>query len=293
MVANADCYLIPPLVWCSVPVAAGLARLLRGPVALAAALLALLANAAVNFHACDRSGFDAGDGWSKDLDASAPQRSVILLKSWDQRMLATFYRDRGFRTDLVVLPYDVKGTNHECARFAYPEFTAALQPEYDAWLAQVAAVDPDYVFTDYPVSSKAQADALAALWRKLFLVAVAEGRTVLMDFAATDFLVRSDAVKPEQVQPCGILFALGQKPAPPPLRASGRWWEQPFLLHDLCAAVVLRDYQHVAERSASYWKFHGDQARQQQTAAVVERIRRIADAYRADKPFLGWKDSAR
>jgi hypothetical protein len=64
-------------------------------------------------------------------------------------------------------------------------------------------------------------------------------------------------------------------------------------MHDLCAAVVLRDYQHVAERSVNYWKFHGDQARQQQTAAVAERIRRIADAYRADKPLLGWKDSGR
>src|SRR5204862_340388 len=86
----------------SLAVGLGLVRLVRGPVAVAAALLALLANAAINWSACDRSGFDAGNGWIQDLDASAPQRSVILFKSWDQRMLATYYRDRGFRTDLVV-----------------------------------------------------------------------------------------------------------------------------------------------------------------------------------------------
>ena len=53
------------------------------------------------------------------------------------------------RPDLVILHSNVKGTNHECARLAYPDFLRELQPEYDAFLATIAAVDPDYVFTDY------------------------------------------------------------------------------------------------------------------------------------------------
>lgn len=289
MVANTDCYLIPALLCCSLLVAIGLARWWRERPTLLLGLAAVLAGAGWNFHACDRSGYDAGDAWIQDLDASAPPRSVILFTNWDQQILAAFYRDcRNFRPDLIVLSYDVKWTNHECARLAHPAFVAALQPEYDAFLEAVAAVDPDYVFTDFAVQSQALANAHAKLVHKVFQVAASEGRSVLMDRATRNYLGKSQVVKADQVHPCGILFALGRQRDPPPFRMSGRWWQQPFLMYDLCAAAVLRDYQDNARQITAYWKAHGDAARERQAAEVSARVNDVAEAYRAGKTFLGW-----
>jgi hypothetical protein len=126
--------------------------------------------------------------------------------------------------------------------------------------------------------------------RKLFQVAAAQHRAVLMDLPTVALWKKAGVVKDDQVHPCGVLFSLGRQPDPPPFPASGTWWDQPFLMHDLCAAAVLRDYQVAAQQVAAYWHAHGDAARAAQTGAVAERIRKIADAYRADKPFLGWRD---
>jgi hypothetical protein len=38
---------------------------------------------------------------------------------------------------------------------------------------------------------------------------------------------------------------------------------------------------------------NGDTGHQQQPAAVAEWIRKVAWTYRADKPFLGWKERGR
>ncbi|MBM4063148.1 MAG: DUF2723 domain-containing protein, partial [Planctomycetes bacterium] len=200
MVANTDSYLIPGLVALALPIAPGLLPLLRsrfgvGVLALALALpiapgllpllrsrfgvgvlaLALAGLVLVNLPAANRATFDAGDAWFADFEHSAPKDSVVLLTRWEYRALARFYRAQGRRPDLVLLASDVKGMNRDCVGVAHPDFAAALQPEYGGYLDAIAAVDPDFVYTDYyTLGTKALAEGYAALLRKVRAVAQAQ-----------------------------------------------------------------------------------------------------------------------
>lgn len=295
-VANADSYLIPGFVLLTVPVAVGLEALLAAPrhrLAFAATAAAALLSLLLNWRACDRAGYDAGDALLADLDASAPPRSLLLLTNWDVRILASYHRhQRGWRPDLVVLPSDLKGTNHRATELRQPELFALLQPEYGAWLDAIAAVDPDHVFTDYyQISTRALAEAHAALVAKVIRVAADQGRRVLLDRATLAFFLQGGLLRSEQVHPCGILFAVGKVADAPPFRLGGRWWQHPFLQGDLCAAAVLRDLDRTAEQVLGYLRFHGQGERAATLAPLQQEIRAMAARFAADKPFLGWRRS--
>lgn len=292
-VANLDSYLIPALLALSLPLSLGCAHLLRGRWHFVVALLLVVASVALNWRACDRRGYGPGEAVLADLAASAPQRAVLVLSNWDQRMLAMLGQDQqGWRPDVLLVPSDGKGTNRQCLEAAQPDLVAALQPEYDAWLDTVAAIDPDYVFTDwYQVTSKEQHEAYQAFARKLLNVARAQGRPVVVDRATLAFWLKGEVVTAGWAHPSGMLFAIGEPtPEPLPFPVTGDWLEHPFLPGDLCAAAVLRDYQQVARQMLGYWKFRGDRARQAALETQVRRIDAAAARFRTGKGFLGWKD---
>lgn len=289
-VANADSYLIPGLVATSLIVAIGLLPLLRRWHALPLAAAALLAQALFDLPACNRAGFDAGDAWIADFTASAPPRSVVLLTRWESRTLYRLYRETAdCRRDLVVVTSDVKGTNADCPAFAYPGFIAALQPEYRAYLDAIAAVDPDFVYSDYfRLDNRRLVDSYIAMLRKVVAVAQQQQRPLLFDAATAGFLLQHQVLRQSDVHPCGILLSLGAQPDAPAPQLSGRWWTTPFVLYDLCSAAVLRDYEQVVSQVASYYRVTHD-PRQPAVEALRQRLAAVTAFYAADKPFLGWK----
>lgn len=294
-VANADCYLLPALTALPPLVALGLAGLFARRFRLAAglAVLAVAAVFAVDLAPCDRSAYDAGAAWNTDFERSAPDRAIVVLQRWDHRVLAHHYRAEGRRPDLVLLASDVKGTDCDNVKRAFPAFAQSLEPEYGAYLAAIAAVDPDLVHTDhYRLDGKALVDTYTALLHKVRAVAAAEHRPLLFDRAAVAFLLENKLLRADEVFPSGILFSLGKLPDAPAPTLSGSWWTSPFVLQDLCAAAVLRDYEQVLAQDAKFYAFTGDPKRAG-TEALLARLRERTSAYAADKPFLGWKDPSR
>lgn len=289
-VANLDCYLLPSLVALALPVAFGLLPLLRWRWSPLLVALALVGMGLLDLPACNRRGFDAGDAWIGDFDRSAPQRSVVLLTRWEYRTLYRLYREQhGLRPDLVVLASDVKDTNKDLAPQHYPEFVAALQPEYQAYLDAIAAVDPDFVYSDYyRLDRESLARTYSALLQKVIAVAQREGRPLLMDLATRDFLLKGKLMQQAQVLPCGILWSIGPVADAPAPSMSGSWWHTPFLDADLCSAAVLRDYQHTLQQVAAYFEFRHD-PRRDEVARLERQLREVAAEYADDKPFLGWK----
>ncbi|GAB4142474.1 MAG: hypothetical protein Fur0037_09680 [Planctomycetota bacterium] len=289
-VANMDSYLIAGMLQGCVLVGCGLASLLafRGATSVLVALLAWQGFLA--FPASDRSGFDAADSWIADFDRSAPQRAVVLLSRWEYRTIYEFYRsERGFRPDLVVLSSDIKGTNKDCVGFAYPEFAEALEPEYGAYLARIAEVDPDLVYTDhYKVSRGPMLEAFRALQRKVFEVAARERRPVLLDRVTTAFFLQAGILKQDEIGVFGILFSRGRLPGSPAPAMSGSWWRQRFLAHELCSAQVLDDYYQMITQTAGYYR-HIEDPRAEQVGRLAEEVGEAARRYFEKLSFFGWK----
>ena len=295
MVANMDSYLLPAFALLALPVAAGVAPLLARRGARWVVLAALAAHAAWNLPACDRSDYDCGDALVADLDRSAPQGSVLLLAGWELRMLHRLYRDtKGFRPDLTVLAADVKGTSAASAEVAEPEFLARIRGPFDAYLAALAAQDPDLVHTDwFTLATEAQTNAYRSLVLAVLQAAREQQRPVLADRGAVAFLLQLKVVPDSQVFPCGNLFSVGPVAGAPPFLRSGTWWDQPVLHHDLCAAAVLRDADRTAEQTLRWYGAFGRGAEQAALRPVQQDIARTADQYRSDKTFLGWRERDR
>ena len=292
MVANMDSYLLPAFVLLALPVAAGLACVLPHRLARWLLPLALAAHAAWNLPACNRSHYDCGDALAAEIDHSAPPNSVLLLAGWEARMLYRLYRDtRGFRPDLTVLAADVKGTNAACIEVAEPGFLARIRGPYEAYLATLAAQDPGFVHTDwFTLSNDAQTRAYRAMVGAVIQAAREQGRPVLADRGAVAFLLQVQVVGNADVLPCGNLFSIGPVAGAPPFRRAGTWWQQPILLHDLCAAAVLRDQERTAEQVLRFFRAVQRNPDAEQLQPIHGAIVRDAKAYRADKPFLGWRE---
>lgn len=292
MVANMDSYLLPAFALLALPVAAGLALAMRHRLVRWVLPLVLAAHAAWNLPACDRSHYDCGDAMVADLDHSAPPNSVLLLQGWEARMLYRLYRDtRNFRPDLTVLAADVKGTNAACVEVAEPAFLARIRGPYEAYLATLAAQDPDLVHSDwFTLATDAQAQAYRMLARAVIQAAREQGRAVLADRGAVAFLLQLQVVTDAEVLPCGNLFSIGPVAGAPAFRRSGTWWQQPILLHDPCAAAVLRDQERTAEQVLRFLRATGRTAEAAQLQQLHGAILRDAKAFRADKPFLGWRE---
>lgn len=282
-IPNMDAALLPALGVLSLVVACGMPALLRRRGGAWFALVAVLAQAALNFAAADRRGYEIGAAVLADLSASAPERSVVLITNWDVRMIAELHRDfRGFRPDLAILHSSLKGTNAACLPLANPGIHAAVRAEYDAFLAALAAIDPDLPFTDhYDLRPPAVASAYAAMIAKLLAVAAAEGRPVLIDRQTAALWLGMRLVRGEDVHPCGNLLSIGRLAEPRPFPRTHGWLDHPFLRHDLCALAVLDDQRIAAREHVRYYEHRADPRTRDQDAELLLAARRAHEALAA------------
>ncbi len=284
---NMDSPLVPALAGAGAFVAAGLGSRRWPARAVGAAAVGLLAvSAALNFPAADRRGYAAGEALLADLDASAPPDAVVLLTSWELQTLARLgIEQRGFRPDLIVLPGSVKGTNAPLLARHYPEFHAAVRTDYDAFLAAIAAVDPDYVHTDwFHFTDRAVWDAYVRLLQRVFETARTQRRPVLMDRQTLAFLLDAKVVRHDEIHPCGMLFSRGELAAPRAFPPSPGWLDHPFLVYDLCAYGALLDYRTIAGQTAAYWQRRGRTELAAAAAGAQRRIEAAWELYRRGVP---------
>lgn len=283
---NMDAGLLPALAGLSVLVAVG-AHALGGRRLMLVAFVGSSLQLTLNGSACNRRGYEAGDAVLRDLDASAPARSVVLLTSWELQTLGRLaIEERGYRPDLILLPSSLKGTHRDLLERHYPELHARVRDEYEGWLAAIATVDPDYVYTDYfTISSERESDAYRAMIRKVLAVAAAESRPVLCDRGTVAFLLRAKVVDDGAVSPCGMLFSIGRRPPdPPPFPLTPGWLGHPFLRHDLCAYAMLHDYRTAARQIAGYLRHTRQAVLAEAAEAAARRLDAVWAEYVEGKP---------
>lgn len=282
---NMDAGLLPALGVGGLLMALGCARI-GGRRLLLLATLGFAAQFALNAEACNRRGYGAGDAVLADLDASAPANAIVLLSSWELQTISLLARKTDdWRPDLVVLSSNLKGTHRDLLARHHPEFHAAVVGQYEAFLAAVAAVDPDYVYTDYAtLSTPALQQSYANLLQRVLDVARRDGRALLCDRQTVKFLLELKLVSQAQIAPCGMLFALGGATGPRPFPLAPGWLDHPFLMHDLCAIGVLHDYRTTSRQMLGYYQHHGNRELAAAAAAASRTLDATWNDYIAGKP---------
>ena len=283
---NMDAALLPALAALGVFTALGLARF-GGRLLPLAIAIGLAAQVALNLPACNRRGYSAGDAILADLDASAPERSILLLTSWEMQTIALLARaEHNWRPDLALLSSSLKGTHKDLFARRQPALHAAVREEYEAFLAAIAAVDPNYVYTDYfTLSTAALRRTYAAMLQRVFAVAREESRPVLCDRATARFLLETEIVDQAQLTACGNLFAIDSRVEPRPFALAEGWLSHPFLQHDLCAIGALHDYRATAKQMAAYWKYRGNREMADAAERASNRLEAAWNDYIAGKPI--------
>ncbi len=284
-VPNMDAAVLPLLLLATPLLAVGAAQVRRVPIVVLLPLLLTLSVLA-NHSAANRRGYEAADAILADVDASLPPRALLLATGWDLQTRANLAQlAEQWRPDVLVLPGSIKGTNAPLFATRAPELHAAVRGEYDAFLAAIAAVDADYVHTDFfQFTEPAVWQAYAALMGKLFAVAKAQGRPVLLDKPSMAFLLDGKLLRHDQVVPCGMLFSVGEVAAPAPFPLHGGWLEHPFLMADLCAYGTLFDLQGMAPQIAGYWRQRGRNELATAAERAAERLAAAWQEYRAGVP---------
>jgi 4-amino-4-deoxy-L-arabinose transferase-like glycosyltransferase len=286
---NMDSALLPALAVTGLLTALGCARLaagrlgLRGMVAGAAAALGL--QLVLNFPASNRAGYEPGTAVLADLDAALPERSILLVTNWELLTITWLARtDQAWRPDVIVLHSNLKGTHCDLLARTYPDLHAAVRPEYEAFLAAIAAVDPDYVYTDYSqFATEPLQRSYLAMIKRLCAVARAERRPLLCD-RGTFRDWHALGLVGARVGTCGPLFLVDGDEPSRPFPAPGAWLAHPFLAHDLCAIGLLHEYVTVSRNMAGYWNSLGNRALAAPAAAAAARLEAIWTGYLRGKP---------
>ncbi|MCR9248099.1 MAG: DUF2723 domain-containing protein [bacterium] len=283
---NMDAGLLPALAMLSALVALGLHNLgYRRTLLLG--LIGLLAHTALNFSASNRRGYRAGEAVLEDIAASAPDRALVLLTNWELQTLTRLaIEENAFRPDLVVLPSSFKGTHRDLFARYYPEVHNALATEYDAWLAAIARVNPDYVYTDwFTFTSAADETAYRNLVQRALRWARDHQRPVLCDRATVALLLRTKAIEQASIRPSGMLFSIGRtKTELRPFPLADGWLDHSFLPHDLCAFGVLGDYRTTATQIAGYLRHRGKAELAASAKAARDRLESAWTEFLAGKP---------
>lgn len=284
-IPNMDATVAPGLQIWTLPVALGLAaHWRRGGLWLGVGLV--LVSLVGNWSAANRRGYAPGEDLLRMLDASLPPRAILLAASWELQTVPLLARDReGWRPDVDVLAGSIKGPNAPLFARRWPELHTAVQGEYERYLAAIAAVAPDYVHTDwFQFRDQGTWSAYAALVQKLFAVARAEGRPVLLDKPMVALLLEAKTLTQAQVAACGCLFTVGEVAEPRPFPALGGWLDHAFLRHDLCAYGSLFDLQAIAPQVAGYWRARGRPALAEAADQAGRRLAVAWDSFRAGVP---------
>ena len=106
----------------------------------------LLLQLGINFTDHNRRTYPVSDGLMELLDKSAPKNSVVLVSDWSTVIQYYYFRIvENFRTDLVVLNYDMKFTHYRILPILYPSFYKKIKPEYDNFISELKKEHPEQV----------------------------------------------------------------------------------------------------------------------------------------------------
>ena len=286
---DSDAYMLLPYFTLALAIPFGAGWLMeRSKQAVAILPILVVAQMLWNFPLDDKRQLDLSKSLMKSLDESAPKNSVILISDWTLVSQYYFYRiAENFRPDLVVLNYDFKFTNYKLLPIMYPEFYKLIQPEYDDFVRQLGAVNPQQIYnTGCDLSTPALGKAYTDLLMKTMSVCNAKQYPLLYDPHAFVYMLQNKLVSPN-IFVSGCFVSQYKTPVVNTFaRLPYKWLDQPVIPHEPGAADKMVDIQAMLDFNRRYFDAIGDTADSRITSQSYDKIINLQKSMHDNIPYL-------
>lgn len=213
------------------------------------------------------------------LDKSAPKNSVVLISDWSTIIQYYYFRIvENFRTDLVVINYDMKFTHYRILPVLYPEFYHKIKPEYDKYITELGKEHPEQITnTGCDLSTEVLNNAFRTLILKTEEICKKENRFYLTDPKAHYFFSTNKFYQPGRyVSGC---FSSSQPrdsiSADAFLRMDFAFLSSPLLMNDPSSLDKMVDFQAMLDNHISFYKANNYLDKLAQAESAKEKVMKL------------------
>lgn len=277
--SSTDAYLLLPFMVLTIPVFIGcLFWLDKFKLQFVLPILIIL-QVAYNFKDHDRRDYTVSTSLMKLLDDSSPKNSVILISDWSTLIQYYYFRIlENFRTDLVVLNYDMKFTHYRILPVLYPDFYQKVKPEYDRYISELAKEHPDQITnTGCDLTTEALQNDFRILLLKTQSICKEENRNFLTDPKAHYFFSNQKFYDPRRyVSGCFNSTIPGDSLSSATfLKMDFPFLSSQLLLNDPSSLDKLVDFQAMLDSHISFYNANNDTVRSQEADIARDKILKI------------------
>ncbi|MFN8145435.1 MAG: DUF2723 domain-containing protein [Bacteroidia bacterium] len=274
--ASTDAYMLLPFFMLSFGVLYGLMEFYdKFKLAFVLPLL-LIGQIIFNYSDHNRKTYPVSRDLMHLLDVSSPKNSIVLISDWSTVIQYYYYRIvENFRTDLVVLNYDLKFTHYRILPVLYPEFYKKVQPEYDAFIAALKKEHPEQIAnTGCDLSTTELLNAFKAVLVKMQAVAADEKVAFLTDPKTHYFYTTQKLYDPKRfVSGCFSSSMPGDSlSAAEFLRMDFPFIKSDLLMQDAGAIDKMVDFQAMLDQHISFYEVNKDTLRLNQALAARDVV---------------------
>lgn len=222
------------------------------------------------------------------LDYSTPPGALVIIADWTTVAQYYYYRiAENFRTDLIVLNYDLKFTHKDILPTLYPDFYQYIKKEYDDFIHLLIKYHPHQAYnTGCTLDNILLSNAFRDLTFKMQEYAQAKGVAYMVDPKTFVFALR-DKLMTTQSHVSGMFVSktytgLGKEF----LALNYRWLSAQRIMRDPAAADKVVDLEAMLDFHRNYYKNLGDENNYQKAQRAYEFIKQLQREMKSYMPFL-------
>ncbi len=253
--------------------------------------LVTMVSPVMNYAKANSVDYNVSKSIMNTLDYSAPKNSVVIIADWTTVAQYYYYRlAEDFRTDLIVLNYDLKFTHKDILPNVYPEFYQYIKPEYDRFIQLLIQYHPEQAYnTGCTLDNVVLSNAFRDLTFKIQQYCRANNVAYLVDPKTFVFSLR-DKLMTTKSSVSGMFVSNSTTPTglgKEFLDLEGyNWLQSKRLMRDPAASDKLVDLEAMFDFHRNYYKSAGDEAGYQKAEASYQRIKRLQREMKEHMEFL-------
>lgn len=287
--ADTDAYLLLPFFFFGFPVAAGIHAAIQNLSWMKVVIPGLLiAQIAAYFPIQNKKDFNVSESLMKQLDDCTPEGAVLLISDWTLVSQYNYYRfGENFRSDLILLNYDLKFTNRKLLPFNYPQLYTYIRPEYDRFIELLGKTHPQEIYnTGCTLNTPELMNAYVSTVMKIKDYCNQKQLAFMSDPRAFLFL-KEYKIYGNESHMSGMFISdkptgLGKSFLSLPFE----WLHSKQLLSEPAATDKIVDFEAALDFSRNYYKLLNDTAAYQSAEKSYLFIKDLQKKLKANMPFV-------
>jgi hypothetical protein len=242
----------------------------------------------LNYPKANSKDYNVSTTIMHTLDYSTPKNAVVIIADWTTVANYYYYRIvEDFRTDLIVLNYDLKFTHKDILPTMYPEFYTYIKKEYDRFIELLIQYHPEQAYnTGCSLDNVLLSNAFRDLTFKMQEYAKTKDVAYMVDPKTFVFALR-DKLMTTQSHVSGMFVSktntgLGKEF----LNLDYQWLKSERIMRDPAAADKVVDLEAMLDFHRNYYKNSKDNENYEKAQAGYLRIKQLQKDMKVQMPFL-------